>query len=58
VPKPSPTGSSRTGIARARISTRGWGETAPVAPNQNPDGSNNDAGMVKNRRVVVSVATN
>ena len=41
------------GIQAARISTRGWGETRPAAPNKNPDGSDNPSGRQKNRRVEI-----
>ena len=45
------------GIQAGRINTRGWGETKPVAPNKNPDGSDNPAGRQKNRRVQITVHT-
>lgn len=41
------------GVAAARITTKGWGETKPVAPNKNPDGSDNPEGRQKNRRVEI-----
>jgi outer membrane protein OmpA-like peptidoglycan-associated protein len=41
----------------APISTRGWGESKPVAPNTNPDGSDNPANRQKNRRVEIVVKT-
>ena len=31
------------GVSGSRITTRGWGEAKPVAPNKNPDGSDNPA---------------
>jgi outer membrane protein OmpA-like peptidoglycan-associated protein len=40
-------------VATDRITTRGWGETKPVAPNRNPDGSDNPQGRQKNRRVEI-----
>ena len=40
-------------VAGNRITTRGWGETKPVAPNKNPDGSDNPQGRQKNRRVEI-----
>ncbi|HUK87211.1 MAG TPA: OmpA family protein [Terriglobales bacterium] len=40
-------------MAAARITTQGWGETKPVAPNKNPDGSDNPEGRQKNRRVEI-----
>jgi len=40
-------------ITGARISTRGWGETKPVAPNTKPDGSDDPEGRQKNRRVEI-----
>lgn len=39
------------GIDPERILTEGFGETKPIAPNENPDGSDNEAGRAKNRRV-------
>ena len=41
------------GIPSPRISTRGWGETKPVAPNKKPDGSDDPVGRQKNRRVEI-----
>lgn len=43
------------GIDASRLTTRGYGETRPVAPNVNPDGSDNPAGRAKNRRVELHV---
>jgi len=45
------------GVAKARITTRGWGETKPVAPNTKPDGSDDPAGRQKNRRVEITIRT-
>jgi outer membrane protein OmpA-like peptidoglycan-associated protein len=39
------------GIDAERILTEGFGESMPIAPNENPDGSDNEAGRAKNRRV-------
>ncbi len=39
----------------AVIETRGWGKEHPVAPNRNPDGSDNPAGRQQNRRVEITV---
>tara|TARA_B110000037_G_scaffold209836_1_gene259429 strand:+ start:98 stop:2104 length:2007 start_codon:yes stop_codon:yes gene_type:complete len=39
------------GITTERINTAGYGETNPIAPNENTDGSDNKAGRAKNRRV-------
>lgn len=38
------------GINTNRITAKGLGETQPVAPNTNPDGTDNPAGRAKNRR--------
>ena len=38
------------GINTNRITAMGLGETQPVAPNENPNGSDNPAGRAKNRR--------
>ena len=40
-------------IASDRITTHGWGESKPIAPNKNPDGSDNPQGRQKNRRVEI-----
>jgi len=45
------------GVAEARITTRGWGETKPIAPNTKPDGSDDPAGRQKNRRVEITIHT-
>ncbi|MBI2963876.1 MAG: OmpA family protein [Deltaproteobacteria bacterium] len=37
------------------LSTRGWGEARPVAPNENPDGSDDPAGRQQNRRVEITI---
>jgi len=38
------------GVDGRRLKAKGYGETMPVAPNNNPDGSDNPAGRAKNRR--------
>jgi outer membrane protein OmpA-like peptidoglycan-associated protein len=38
-----------------QIKTKGWGKANPVAPNTNPDGSDNPDGRQKNRRVEITV---
>ena len=45
------------GIAPERITTGGFGESTPVAPNTLDDGSDNPQGRALNRRVVISVLT-
>jgi outer membrane protein OmpA-like peptidoglycan-associated protein len=45
------------GVSASRITTRGWGETKPVAPNTKPDGSDDPAGRQKNRRVDITIRT-
>ena len=40
-------------VAGSRISTHGWGETKPIAPNKKPDGSDDPEGRQKNRRVEI-----
>jgi outer membrane protein OmpA-like peptidoglycan-associated protein len=39
------------GVAWGRMSTRGYGEAKPIAPNKNADGSDNPEGRQLNRRV-------
>lgn len=41
------------GVAEARLHTVGLGEQRPVAPNARPDGSDDEAGRQRNRRVEV-----
>ncbi len=45
------------GIAPERVTTGGFGESTPVAPNTLDDGSDNAEGRALNRRVVISVLT-
>lgn len=49
------------GIARERLQAKGYGETMPVAPNKNKDGSDNPEGRAKNRRTefkIIGTITN
>ncbi len=43
------------GVSPDLVRPRGFGESEPVAPNQNPDGSDNPMGRAKNRRVEVVI---
>jgi outer membrane protein OmpA-like peptidoglycan-associated protein len=43
------------GVAPKHIVAKGFGEGNPVAPNTNPDGSDNIVGRAKNRRVTIIV---
>ncbi|HJZ13317.1 MAG TPA: OmpA family protein [Acidobacteriota bacterium] len=45
------------GIEAKRISTKGLGETKPVAQNTKRDGSDNPEGRQKNRRVEITIRT-
>lgn len=45
------------GLDAALMSVRGYGKSRPIAPNQNPDGSDNPEGREKNRRVEVVIDT-
>jgi outer membrane protein OmpA-like peptidoglycan-associated protein len=38
------------GISLERLHPKGYGETKPLMPNQNPDGSDNPFGRALNRR--------
>jgi outer membrane protein OmpA-like peptidoglycan-associated protein len=42
-------------VASAQMTTSGYGESQPVAPNTNPDGSDNPTGRQKNRRVEIVI---
>jgi len=48
----------QAGIDSKRIETMGKGESEPVAPNTNPDGSDNPEGRQKNRRVEIRIRKN
>ncbi len=43
------------GIDPARLIAKGYGESKPIAPNKNPDGSDNPEGRAKNRRTEFKV---
>lgn len=43
------------GVNASRVTTKGWGETKPVAPNKKPDGSDDPDGRQKNRRVELTL---
>ncbi|MDZ4871768.1 MAG: Peptidoglycan-associated lipoprotein [Chroococcidiopsis cubana SAG 39.79] len=45
----------QSGIESARMTTRGYGETVPVAANTKADGSDNPEGRQKNRRVEIVI---
>jgi outer membrane protein OmpA-like peptidoglycan-associated protein len=40
-----------------QFSVRGFGASKPIAPNRNPDGSDNPKGRARNRRVTVAIPT-
>ncbi|GAA0459579.1 MULTISPECIES: OmpA family protein [Sphingomonas] len=44
------------GVAKDRITVIALGENRPVAPNANTDGSDDEAGRARNRRVDIAVA--
>lgn len=43
------------GISKDRLAAKGYGESVPIAPNTNDDGSDNEAGRQKNRRTEFKV---
>lgn len=43
------------GISAQRLTSKGYGETRPVAPNNKPNGADNPAGRAQNRRVELHV---
>ena len=45
----------RGGLDAAIIVTKGYGESQPIAPNTNPDGTDNPQGRAKNRRVEITM---
>jgi outer membrane protein OmpA-like peptidoglycan-associated protein len=46
------------GISKARLSSKGYGESKPVEPNENPNGTDNPEGREKNRRTEFKVIRN
>lgn len=48
----------KLGIERIRLVAVGYGESQPIAPNTNPDGSDNPEGREKNRRTEFKVLKN
>jgi len=46
---------TKGGIGSGTMETVGYGEAKPVAPNTNPDGSDNPDGRQKNRRVEILI---
>jgi len=43
------------GVKASAITTKGYGEESPLAPNQNADGTDNPDGRQQNRRVEITV---
>lgn len=43
------------GFGKKQLTMSGWGETKPIVPNENPDGTPNLENRSKNRRVVIKV---
>ena len=43
------------GVDSGRLTSKGYGESQPVAPNAEPDGSDNPEGRAKNRRVELEI---
>jgi outer membrane protein OmpA-like peptidoglycan-associated protein len=46
----------RHGLGGVKFSSRGFGETQPIASNTKPDGSDDPAGRQRNRRVEIVIA--
>ncbi len=46
------------GVAESRLKSKGYGEAHPIAPNTNPDGSDNPEGREQNRRTEFKVLKN
>jgi outer membrane protein OmpA-like peptidoglycan-associated protein len=46
----------RNGISSSRLSAQGYGETRPIARNENPDLTDNPVGRQLNRRIEISMA--
>lgn len=45
----------KKGIDQKRLYAKGYGESKPIAPNENPDGSDNPDGRQKNRRTEFTI---
>jgi outer membrane protein OmpA-like peptidoglycan-associated protein len=43
------------GISAERLVAKGYGMSSPIAPNSNPDGSDNPAGRQLNRRTEIKI---
>ncbi|MCT4561455.1 MAG: OmpA family protein [Crocinitomicaceae bacterium] len=43
------------GIPERQLVARGYGESLPIAPNENPDGTDNPEGREKNRRTAFKI---
>ena len=43
------------GIKKDRMTHKGYGETIPLVPNSNPDGSDNEENRKLNRRVELKI---
>ncbi len=43
------------GVAENRIVAKGYGESKPIAPNKNPDGTDNPGGRQRNRRTEFTI---
>lgn len=46
---------SNAGVAKERMVAKGFGESEPIAPNQNEDGTDNPEGRAKNRRTEFTI---
>ena len=43
------------GVNKSRLTAKGYGESRPIAPNTNPDGTDNPEGRQKNRRTELKI---
>jgi outer membrane protein OmpA-like peptidoglycan-associated protein len=46
---------SQEGLDQIELAVKGFGKTQPIAPNTNPDGSDNPNGRLRNRRVSIVI---
>lgn len=49
---------TKKGIKTSRVIAKGYGETQPIAKNQNDDGSDNEEGRALNRRIELKILGN
>ncbi len=49
---------AQKGVVKKRMKSKGFGETQPLSPNENPDGSDSPEGRAQNRRAEIKILRN